>query len=138
MSTAQIFASTLQKTTEWLQDIERGLGTSDPHTAYTALRATLHALRDHLTADEAAQLSAQMPMLIRGLFYEGWNPGRHPRRPNSRDDFFESFWREKGVGEVLADPEVTARAVFKVMRRHISPGEMDQVMSQLPKAIREL
>jgi uncharacterized protein (DUF2267 family) len=138
MNSTQIFATTLQKTNEWLRDIGRFLDTDDPHVAYTALRATLHALRDHLTIDEAAQLSAQLPMLIRGIFYEGWNPSRGRHAPKGSDEFFESFLRQPGNGQALADPEPTVRAVFKVLRRHISPGEMDQAMSQLPARIREL
>jgi uncharacterized protein (DUF2267 family) len=138
MSSTQLFASTLQKTNEWLKEIARGLGTADLHAAYTALRATLHAIRDHLNVDEAAQLSAQLPLLVRGIFFEGWNPLLHPRRPNNSDAFFETFWRHSGNGEVLSDPESATRIVLKVLRRHVSPGEMDQVMAQLPAAIREL
>src|SRR5207249_4578104 len=69
-----VFDATIQKTNSWLDDVMQVGGWPDRHTAYRALRATLHALRDRLIIDEVAQLGAQLPMLIRGLYYEGWDP----------------------------------------------------------------
>jgi uncharacterized protein (DUF2267 family) len=68
-----VFDRTLYKTHTWLKEIMEVLGTEDRHRAYMALRAVLHALRDRLTVEEVAQLGAQLPMLIRGLYYEGWD-----------------------------------------------------------------
>jgi uncharacterized protein (DUF2267 family) len=51
-----VFDTTLQKTNSWLQDLMQALNWTDRHMAYSALRATLHALRDHLTVEEVAQL----------------------------------------------------------------------------------
>lgn len=52
-------------------DAGSGLGRQAP--AYRLLRTILHALRDRLTAHEPAQFGAQLPMLIRGLYYVGWH-----------------------------------------------------------------
>ena len=65
-----VFDSTVQKTNTWLNDLMQVGGWVDRRTAFRALRATLHALRDRLIVDEVAQLSAQLPMLIRGLYFE--------------------------------------------------------------------
>lgn len=72
----EIFGNTLQKTHLWLDDLMAELGWQDRHKAYLALRAVLHTLRDRLTVEEAAHLGAQLPMLIRGFYYEGWDPKR--------------------------------------------------------------
>jgi uncharacterized protein (DUF2267 family) len=45
----------------------------------------------------------------------------------------------QGEGEIKPiDPEDAARAVFKVLERHISPGEVEQVKAGLPAEIRSL
>jgi hypothetical protein len=77
----EVFDTTLHKTNIWLNDLMQIGGWQDRQVAYRALRATLHALRDRLTIDEVAQLSAQLPMLIRGFYYENWDPSSRERSP---------------------------------------------------------
>src|SRR6185312_14880455 len=83
----EVFGSTVEKSYSWLHDLMTELGWQDPHRAYRALRAVLHTLRDRLTVDEVAQLGAQLPMLIRGLYYEGWDPSGKPLRERHREQF---------------------------------------------------
>ena len=68
------FNASLQKTYEWLQHVEDALSTDDRPTAYHALRAVLHALRDRLTPVEACELAAELPAMLRGIYFEGWSP----------------------------------------------------------------
>jgi hypothetical protein len=67
-----VFDTTVQETNLWLKAIMESLHTDDRHLAYLSLRATLHALRDRLGSENAVHLAAQLPMLLRGLYYEGW------------------------------------------------------------------
>ncbi|MCS6927126.1 MAG: DUF2267 domain-containing protein, partial [Candidatus Binatia bacterium] len=84
----EIFDTTLQKTHIWLNDVMQELGWEEErHRAYLALRTVLHALRDRLTLEEAVDLGAQLPMLIRGFYYEGWTPHRVPRRERHKEEF---------------------------------------------------
>ena len=76
----KLFEKSSDKADAWVKDMMVCLDTTDPHLALHALRAGLHALRDRLTVEEAAQLAAQMPMTIRGLFYENWHPAGKPLR----------------------------------------------------------
>ena len=132
-----LFSKTLEKTHIWLTDLMRELGWEDEHKAYTALRSVLHALRDRLSVAEAAHLAAQLPMLVRGCYYEGWNPSGKPVKERHQDEFLahvkSAFRNSEGV-----DAEKVARAVFNVLARHISDGEIDDVKNILPEELRRL
>jgi uncharacterized protein (DUF2267 family) len=101
------------------------------------LRAVLHALRDRLTVEEVAQLGAQLPMLIRGFYYEGWDPTGKPSKIRQREQFLSRIGQQfKGDNSV--DPEQVARAVFTVLAKRISEGEIEDVKHVLPEEIRDL
>jgi uncharacterized protein (DUF2267 family) len=132
-----VFDSTVQKTNSWLKELMQVAGWEDKRTAYRALRATLHALRDRLTVDELAQLAAQLPMLIRGLYYEGWDPKIRPLKERHLEQFLARIDLELRGDEEL-DPAQVARAVFEVMQRRVTEGEIEDVRHMLPAKIREL
>jgi len=136
-----VFDTTLQKTHAWLGEVMQELGTDDRHKAYLALRAVLHALRDRLTVEEVAQLGAQLPMLIRGFYYEGWDPTGKPLKERHKEEFLRHIYRyfkTTRYGEPDVDPEQVARAVFRVLARRVSEGEIEDVVRILPRELREL
>jgi uncharacterized protein (DUF2267 family) len=139
MTTASVDAieRTVQKTNEWVADLERELGTGRRADAWRALRAYLQVLRDRLTLDEGAQLAAQLPQLLRGVFYEGFDPGHQPERIRDRETFLARL-AERAELEDPAEAARVAAAATRVLRRHITPGEVDDVLSQLPSEIREV
>jgi uncharacterized protein (DUF2267 family) len=132
-----IFHSTIQKTHDWLRDLMAELNWDDPNHAYMALRATLHTLRDRLTVAEAAQLAAQMPMLVRGFYYEGWKPTNKPERIRHVDDFLEHVESELRT-DLPGDTYAIVRGVFAVLEKRLSEGEISDVIQLLPKELREL
>lgn len=132
-TTAALFQHSLQTTDRWLQEIMTELGWTDRHKAYTALRATLQTLREHLPVDECAQLSAQLPLVLRGVYWEGWNPcATGPKEP------FLAAIHAAFKHDPRTDPERVARAVFKALTSEISTGEMQDVRGILPRDIRRL
>lgn len=132
-----IFSSTTQKTNDWLRDLMAELHWDDPRHAYVAMRATLHTLRDRLTVEEAAQFAAQMPMLVRGFYYEGWKPARVPQRIRHADEFLRQVQNEMRA-ELPGDIRSIVRAVFAVLEQRLSEGEVSDVIQLLPKELREL
>jgi uncharacterized protein (DUF2267 family) len=138
MSKLTVFDSTVQKSYEWLHDVRDALGLESTRSAYAALRATLHATRDHLQLAEAVQFGAQLPMLLRGLYYEGWKPSRTPHRPHNQDQFLESVFRELRDHPEVDDIENTVAVVFGVIAARVGGGEIEQVIAQLPKGVRAL
>lgn len=126
-----------EKTHIWLNELADELGSTDHQHAYRVLRAFLHALRDRLSVDEAAQLAAQLPIFIRGVFYEGWDPSRTPEHARDIDSFLERIATEAVLAGETEASFATA-AASKVLRHHISAGESESVMHQLPEHVREL
>jgi uncharacterized protein (DUF2267 family) len=131
------FESTLQTTNIWLNDVLERLGWGDHHRAYHALRAVLHALRDRLPVDQAAALAAQLPMLVRGFYYEGWHPHGKPVKERHKEDFLAHI-AAAFRGDPEVDPEDVARAVFQVLAKHVTGGEIEAVKRSLPAEIRSL
>jgi uncharacterized protein (DUF2267 family) len=132
-----VFDRTLHKTNIWLKHLMQVLPTHDRHAAYLALRATLHALRDRLTVEEVAHLGAQLPMLIRGFYYEGWDPTGKPLKVRHREEFLARITQELQNDNHLA-PERVATAVFTVLAGRVAEGEIEDIKHILPADIRDL
>lgn len=131
-----IIERTVEKTHVWLKEIADELGTEDRHYAYRALRAVLHALRDRLPVDVAAKLAAQLPTLIRGIYYEDWDPSRTPLPIHDVDAFLERVAHEgRLAGETEASLAVAA--VTRTLHRHLS-GEVDELLAVLPEKLKTL
>jgi uncharacterized protein (DUF2267 family) len=129
------FDRTMQKTHIWLNAIMNGLSV-DRETAYSALRATLHTLRDRLPIEAAVHLGAQLPMLVRGMFYEGYKPSSTPVRERRQEEFLERLRLELKRNDL--DVAQVARIVFGVMGDHVTEGEAQHVREILPRPVREL
>lgn len=127
--------SSLQKTNIWLHEINARLGSTDRHRAWLALGTVLHLVRDRLPVVEAVQLGAQLPLVVRGLYFTGWDANVNPVRERSKEDFLDHV---RAVFQ--AEPEqaetITA-AVISAMCAHLSSGEMADIFRALPAGLRE-
>lgn len=126
---------TVQATKEWAQQVDDEAGWRDENRSFQLLRSTLHALRDLLSVDEAAQFSAQLPILIRGLFFEGWNPSEPTSEQRSKDGFVTRVAGDF-KDDPLENPEVAITAVFHVINARISTGEVEDVRGALRPKLR--
>jgi uncharacterized protein (DUF2267 family) len=94
-------------------------------------------MRDRLTVESAAKLAAQLPTLIRGIFYEEWTPSRTPLPIHDVNAFLvhvQSTARMTGKTEA----SLAVEGVTRVLRRHVSPGEIDDILAILPDPIKTL
>lgn len=129
--------STLHKTNEWIESVRGNLGApATRDSAYITLRAVLHALRDRLSVESVAHLGAQMPMLLRGLYYEGWHPAGKPLRLRHAEEFLALIDTE--LKSETISPERGLRAVIRTLEQHLDPGAVDKLVTVLPKGVREL
>ena len=129
-----VFDKTLQVTNIWLDEIMGELG-PDRHFAWHALGAVLRPLRDRLPPDLAAHLGAQLPLLVRGLYYDQWHPAGKPEKLRSLDDFLQRI-NEGLQGARPAKVQDVTRAIFRTLSRHADPGQVAKVLDVLPEEIR--
>ncbi len=133
----EVFDSTLHQTNTWLKSLTRRLGTDDRHRAYIALRSTLMALRDRIGPEMAVHLGAQLPMLVRGFYYEDWRMSRTPTKERHKEEFLAHI-RHTFRNDPDVDPEQVVRAVFALLADELDRGEIRKVVGVLPKELREL
>ena len=136
-NTIELFAETIGNTSHWLDDIMLATGKMEVRHAASVLRAVLHVLRDRLTPEEAVDLGTQLPTLIRGVYYEGWKPAGRPMKYRHKAEFL------RAVAQAMpslpeADLERAVRAVFSVLARRVSAGEIRHIHDQLPAELREV
>lgn len=129
---------TLQETQEWLKELAGMQPFGNEEQAYTGLRAVLHSLRDRLTVEEAVHLSAQLPMLVRGFYFEGWRPALAPNAEETPEEFFASVRESLRNASFTLSPEEATRTVFAFLEEKIAEGQMRHVKGQLPKEIQTL
>jgi uncharacterized protein (DUF2267 family) len=136
-----VFDRTLQETNLWLKDVMGAMGVpeerQDEHLrqrAYQALRSVLVTLRDRLPADLAAALGAQMPLLVRGIFYEGYRPAKQPDAFRNEGEFARRV-QEYSQNHPI-EPEEAMRAVFSVLENRLTDGLNEKVFQALPQDAR--
>lgn len=130
-----VFDTTLQESNEWLKEITGKLQPCDRHQAYAALRAVLHSLRDRLPMEGVLGLSAQLPMLLRGVFLEGWRPVGAPN--DIRDPLvFAGDVQRQLPPNFPREPNAAVEAVFAVLEHRLDPGEVQKLLKYLPTPLR--
>lgn len=131
------FDSTLQTANTWLREIDDRLLCEDRQTAYEALRAVLHVLRDRLPLEAVLGLSAQTPMLIRGLLLEGWRPQDGPSALRDPRAFGDAV-ADRLPPSFPASGLEAAEAVFGVLGERLDAGEVRKIVAHLPEPLRAL
>lgn len=120
---------------KWIDDVSYHLGVPERKDwGWSALRSVMHALRDRMPVEEAFQLSAQLPMLIRGLFFESYHYSPVPAKFHWKE-MLKRIENEMNPGIDIPVEKVFS-AVLQVLYDNISEGEMNDVYATLPKDIR--
>jgi uncharacterized protein (DUF2267 family) len=126
----------VQTLQEWLKELKDKGGLADEAAAYSILRSVLHQLRDRLTLEEAVDLGAQLPLVLRGLYFEGWRPHKVPRKIRSREKFLDEL--SKDILPFTYPVDWAVSTVFGLLAHHCDPGEIADVIGQLPDDLKEL
>lgn len=136
MSLPPTIAHAVQTTQTWLNELcERG-DFADNAEAVSALRCVLHQLRDRLTLEEAVNLSAQLPLIIRGIYFEGWRPHKPQSKAHTKQDFLDELADRRFPNAIPIEQAV--RDIFALLAHHCDPNEIADVIEQLPQDIKLL
>ncbi|MFW6285773.1 MAG: DUF2267 domain-containing protein [Nanoarchaeota archaeon] len=129
------FDKDLEKANKWLKDIQDKTRLSESE-AFSVFKGTLHELRDRLTPIEGAHFASELPRIIRGLFYEQWNPKNLPIKYN-KSEFISRIHSYTGNDPNII-PESLVKDMFEVLKNKISQGEINDVKNLLPLRFQEL
>jgi uncharacterized protein (DUF2267 family) len=136
MTVPTAIAHGVQQIQEWLKELRDNADLADEAEALSVLRSVLHQLRDRLTPAEAIELGAQLPVIVRGIYYEGWRPSQTPEKVRSKQKFLDEVMIKMLPRRL--DPEIAVKDVFALIAHHCDPGEVGDVIGQLPADIKEL
>lgn len=134
-----VLDATIQRTNGWLKDLMQELNWSDHRKTYLTLRCVLHTVRDRLPVEDAAFLANQLPMLLRGVYFENWHPKDKPIRSRSREEFLadlNAFLED--IGEKRHGAVRVVQAVFRLLDRKATEGEIEDVQHILPREVQDL
>ena len=129
-----VFDKTVQTTNVWLNEIMQEIG-PDRRLAWKVLSVVLRKVRDRVPVELSAHLGAELPLLIRGAYYDQFEPAKQPMDCRNFQEFMDE------VGEWLTDARpVNVRdaihAVFATLSRHVPEGQIHKIQESLPKEIR--
>ena len=132
----EVFDKTLHTTNLWLDEICAEIG-PDRHLAWHVLGAVLRSIRDELLIGQSAHLAAQLPLLVRGAYFDQYRPAAQPISERSQEDFIARI-REELAGCRPVRPDLAATAVMRTLNRHITEGQIKKARDALPRGIRAL
>ncbi|RLJ70645.1 uncharacterized protein (DUF2267 family) [Hydrogenivirga caldilitoris] len=138
-----LFDEWVQKGHDFLHDVMKELNIEDEHRAFRVTKAVLHALRDRLDPREGKDFVAQLPMVLKAVWCDGWDPTRGPDKSIKRKrEFIQKVMNDPGLVRGMDIPEEEAerivRGVLNVLKKHVTWGEVEDAIRQLPEEIREL
>lgn len=128
---------TVQLTHIWINDLDSRLGWENKHRSYRLLRTVLQALRDWLPVNEAVDLGAQLPELLRGVYYEHWRPSTTPVKHRKKSEFLARI-ADAFRNDPISSTSNAVTAVFELLSDKIAAGEIKDVRHELPADIRVL
>jgi len=132
----EVFDKTLHTTNLWLDEICAEIG-PDKHLAWHVLGAVLRSIRDELLIGQSAHLAAQLPLLVRGAYFDQYRPAAQPVSERSQEDFIARI-RQELAGSRPVRPDLAATAVMRTLNRHITEGQIKKARDALPKGVRAL
>jgi uncharacterized protein (DUF2267 family) len=132
----EVFDRTLHTTNVWLDEINAQIG-PDRHLAWHVLGAVLRSIRDEMLVEQSAHFAAQLPLLVRGAYFDQYRPAAQPTSARSQEEFIARIHHDMD-GARPVNAEHAATAVMRTLNRHITEGQVKKVRDSMPKGVRAL
>ncbi|RMD46233.1 MAG: DUF2267 domain-containing protein [Aquificota bacterium] len=115
---------------------------SDKEKALRITRAVLHGIRNRLMPEEFVNFISQLPMCLKAIAVDGWKIDKAPEKIKHVDEFVEEVYKEDGKVAPRdfgnqEEARKAIKAVLRVMKRHISDGEIKDIEAEMPKQLKE-
>lgn len=133
-----IFDRAVQKANLWLDDLSDEMGWDNRHRAFEAMGVVLRAFRDQLPVQEAVAFGAQLPLLIRGLYFQNWDVSHNPGQDLHLDEFMRRVLSEFVEHRTPAPVDSLVRAVVRVLAGRLTQGQLSSLRRALPPDLRVL
>lgn len=114
----------------WIREIQQQMDFINTDTSYRLLKAVLHALRDQMSLAEMAYFAGQLPLLLRGTFYEGWNPYMVNLSSFTKENFLQSVRKHlELIGKPQFELETGVLVALNVIKKHLQGAVKEQYVS---------
>src|SRR3989337_1920157 len=128
---------------KFVNDLAHELNDPDNHRSAIRIRiSVMHTIRDILTVEESLHLISQLPLFIKGFYVNEWHLGEK-KKIKDKDEFIERLLlHDARTGPLYFGTDEKAiknvRAVLRVLRKHVSQGEIDDIIGQFPAELKML
>jgi uncharacterized protein (DUF2267 family) len=131
-----------QEANKFINEVASELGNTDREQAQRITTTVLHAIREILTPEESMHFISQLPMMIKAVYVNGWHLEKK-NRIRTMDQFIQFLMSEnpRSAGFDFGDTETAkekTKAVFNVIKQHVSVGELKDIIQQFPQPLVEL
>ncbi|RZN32518.1 DUF2267 domain-containing protein [Bradyrhizobium sp. Leo121] len=141
----EVFDRTIHLTNSWLDEIMETLP-RDRQLASHALGAVLRTIRDRVPIELAAHLGAQLPLIVRGTYYDRFRPSDAPQNWRSAEQFLSIITAELSSTRPVSAPDaahavfqvLNHHAVFQVLNHYVDPGQVEKIRHALPEEVRAM
>jgi uncharacterized protein (DUF2267 family) len=133
-----------QEANRFIKDLALQLGTpDDTDHAIRILRCVFKALRRRIIPDESLHIISQLPLILKGLYVDGWDINEPLSEAKTFDEFLFDIRNntETNAGIDFANDELARKKitiVFSALKEFVSEGELDHIRDELPKEIAEI
>lgn len=138
------FSKYAQKGNEFLEEVRLEVGdNTDIERAGRILRSVFHVLRDVISKEESLQLISQFPMALKSVYVDGWTLKKPQEHIRHIDDFLTAVVKKDSPGGYCSfkskkEAKHAIEAVFKVLKKHVSKGEIEDIRDTLPLELKSL